>query len=312
MPTPEILRPAGVYRVQREDSARSLVPPPPPPRLEPLVTVPASAQEYPILNQRFSPPKRSLSFNPQSLIATLSRTEFWLNKVGIVLFLFGVAFLFKYAIDKQWITEEARLGAGVLLGSVLLTFGLRLHGSRRHFSQVLMGGAIATYYITGYAAYNVFPDLHVPYEAALAFMVVATVLAFALSLWGDDVSLSLIGAGGGLLTPFVLNTNATHIPFLMGYTCLLMAGTSAIYVFRGWRSLLWTTVAGGWAIILASLTAASLEGYFTTLTWTMRPTRSPCKWVWSQCCSPPGAYPSCRKPCGIATRRATFVRRSTS
>ena len=127
----------------------------------------------------------------QPLVATLRHTEFWLNKVGIVLFLFGVAFLFKYAIDKQWIDEPARFGAGVLMGSILLALGLRLHASRRHFSQVLVGGAIATYYITGYAAYNIFPDLHIPYEAVFAFMGAATVLAFAISLWGDDAILSL-------------------------------------------------------------------------------------------------------------------------
>ncbi len=179
----------------------------------------------------------------------LRRTEFWLNKVGIVLFLCGVAFLFKYAIDKQWITEEERLATGVLLGSVLLVLGLRLHATRRHFSQVLVGGAIAAYYITGYAAYNIFPDLHVPYQIVFGFMGFATLLAFVISLWGDELALSLIGVTGGFLTPFVLNGNEVHLPFLMTYICLLLAGTSAIYIYRGWRSLLWTSFAGGWAIL---------------------------------------------------------------
>jgi hypothetical protein len=200
--------------------------------------------------------------NQRSPIASLRRTEFWLNKVGIVLFLFGVAFFFKYAIDNRWITEEARLGAGVLFGSVLLAFGLRFHSTRRHFSQVLMGGAVATYYITGYAAYNIFPDLHIPYEAAFAFMGFATLLAFALSLWGDDVSLSLIGAAGGLLTPFVLNINRVELPFLVGYTCLVLVGTSAIYTFRGWRSLLWTSFAGAATITMFSIFKGTFLGYF--------------------------------------------------
>src|SRR5439155_11311060 len=80
------------------------------PQHEAVPDGPALAKSYPIRNPRSALPKRSFTFNPQSLIATLSRTEFWLNKVGIVLFLFGVAFLFKYAIDRRWITEEARLG----------------------------------------------------------------------------------------------------------------------------------------------------------------------------------------------------------
>jgi hypothetical protein len=252
---PQTLKPSGVYKVQAEPGDR-LPPLPPPSSRRESVLPPAAPTIEQVIQKQPAPHKT------YSALATLRRTEFWLNKVGIVLFLFGVAFLFKYAIDKQWITEEARLGAGVLLGSILLAFGLRLHTSKRHFSQVLMGGAIATYYITGYAAYNVFPDLHIPYEAAFAFMGLATLLAFVLSLWGDDVSLSLIGAAGGLLTPFVLNASTVYLPFLMAYTCLVLAGTGAIYIFRGWRSLLWTSVAGGWAIILVSLSHGAFGGLF--------------------------------------------------
>lgn len=193
-------------------------------------------------------PAQSVS-TPFSITKLLKNTEFWLNKVGIVLFLFGVAFLFKYALDHRWLSEEMRVGIGALLGSVLLGLGLWLHKERRHFSQVLLGGAIATYYITGYAAYVVFPNLGVPYDIAFGAMALVTALAFALSLWGDDLSLSLIGVTGAMLIPFVLNNWAVDPLFLSGYARVVLAGMGAIYLFRGWRSLLWASFVGGWAIV---------------------------------------------------------------
>jgi hypothetical protein len=182
----------------------------------------------------------------------LRKAEFWLNKVGIVLFLFGVVFLFRYAVDNHWLNEQARVGAGLLLGSILLGFGMLLHAQRRHLSQVLLGGAIATYYITGYAAYNIFPTLNVPYEAALAYMTVVTTLAFLLSLWHGEAVLALIGVVGGLLTPFALGFSQVEVSGLIMYTTLIVVGTSAIYLRRGWRAILWCAFAGGAANLLVA------------------------------------------------------------
>lgn len=178
----------------------------------------------------------------------LGKSEFWLNKVGIGLLLLGLAFFFKYSIDRGWLNEPVRIGAGLLLGTVLLGAGLRWHTTRPQFSQVLLGGSIATYYITGYAAYEMFHL--VDYGVAFGFMALTTALAFALAVRQDRVILSGIGVAGGLLTPFVLTTTATGATGLVTYTCLVLAGASGIYLFRGWRSLLWLAYAGGWAVLV--------------------------------------------------------------
>lgn len=181
----------------------------------------------------------------------LKRSEFWINKVGIGLLLLGLAFFFKYSLDQGWLgailVPPVRVAFGLVLGSVLLVFGLRMHSSRRHYSQVLMGGSVASYYITGFASYEL---LHLaPYWLAFTFMVAVTLLAFALAIWQNESILSLIGTAGALATPFLLPTDSKDITGLISYTVLVLAGTSAIYLFRGWRSLLWTAFAGGWIVL---------------------------------------------------------------
>jgi Predicted membrane protein (DUF2339) len=199
-----------------------------------------------------SQPSAPLSVKPttQPNFDWLQNWEFWLNRLGIGLLLLGVGFLFKYSIDQGWLTPSVRVGFGLALGIALLGIGLRLQSERRAFSQILMGGSIATFYISGFASFQLFKL--VPYGVALVFMVAVTLLAFFLSLRQNQAVLSVLGAVGGLGTPFLLYTNSGSVTGLIGYTVLLLIGTSAIYWQQGWRSLLWTGFLGGWLIFAGS------------------------------------------------------------
>ncbi len=181
----------------------------------------------------------------------IRKNEYWLNKIGIGLLLFGVAFLFKYSIDQGWLTPMVRVGFGLALGIVLLVLGTRIYANRKHFSRVLLGGGIATFYITGFAAFQLYALVLHP--IAFAFMATVTVISFVFSLRQDEAILSLIGTLGGLGTPFLLYTGAGSLPALVGYTCVLLAGVSAIYFYKGWLSLLWSSFVGIWLVFLIGL-----------------------------------------------------------
>ena len=176
------------------------------------------------------------------------KSESWLKIVGIGLLLLGVGFLFKFSIDQGWITETVRVGFALLLGSALFATGLHIHEHRRAFSQVLLGGSVATFYIAGFAAFQLYAL--VSHSTAFGYMASVTALAFFLALRQHQTILSIIGALGGLGTPLLLHTGSENLPGLIAYTCLVLSGTSVIYMYRGWRSLLWTSVVGGWAVLL--------------------------------------------------------------
>ena len=173
--------------------------------------------------------------------------QYWISRVGIGLLLLGVAFLFKYAVDQGWLTPEIRVVFGLVLGTVLATIGLRVQRAQRWFSQIMLGGAAATWYITGFAAFQLFHLVSHP--VAFAFMVLVTVLLFWASARQNEPILAVLGAVGGLGTPFLLYTEAGSVPSLIAYTSILLVGTSAIYLFKGWQSLLWITALGGWLVL---------------------------------------------------------------
>jgi uncharacterized membrane protein len=185
-------------------------------------------------------------------IGDLRSGEWWLNKVGIGLLLFGVAFLFIYSVERGWIVPWMRVGAGLAIGISLLVVGSRVNRHRRAFGQVLLGGGVGALYITGFAAFQLYSLL--PHPAAFSFMVAVTLLAFVLSLQGDGVSLSLIGVLGGLGTPFLLYDDTGTLGGLVLYTCVILTGMVAVYFRKGWVSLLTVSFVGGWTVFLIGYT----------------------------------------------------------
>jgi Predicted membrane protein (DUF2339) len=172
----------------------------------------------------------------------------WLNRLGIVLLLLGVALLFRYSIDMGWLTPGVRVGFGAAVGAVLTLVGLRMD-ERRRFASVLLGGGVATFYITGWAAYNLYGLIG--YPLAFAGMIAITAGAFGLALWRGQPALAILGAFGGLGTPLILGISNASPRGLALYTSAVLAWTVAPYLRRGWRSVLWTSMAFGW-VLLAS------------------------------------------------------------
>jgi uncharacterized membrane protein len=187
---------------------------------------------------------------PSRLPENMWQSDFWFNKIGLGLLLLALAFLFNYAVDQGWLTPAVRLAIGLLLGTALLGMGYRISGQRRHFGQVLQGGGIAAYFITGFAAFQLYAL--VSYPLAFGFMVLVTGLAFLLSLRQKEAILSLIGGLGGLATPFLLYTGEGSPIGLILYTCLICASLVAIYFFQGWQAVQWLTNTGGWVILLVA------------------------------------------------------------
>lgn len=196
---------------------------------------------------------------PRSLLRRLVswgrlRSEDWLNYVGIGLFLFGVAFLFRYTVEQGWLVPAVRVGLGAALGGILLGTGLRLPAGRR-LRPVLLGGSGATFYATLFAAYQLYGL--VAYATAFGGMAVVTVVLVGLAVRQAEPTLALVGVLGGLGTPFLLYNEAGGLVGLSLYLCAVVGGACAVFWSRGWQSLLYATVAGGWAAFFVAVVRAT-------------------------------------------------------
>lgn len=172
--------------------------------------------------------------------------QLWLNRLGIGLVLLGTGLLFRYSIEMGWLTPAVRVGFGAAVGAVLFALGLRLD-TRQRYGAVLLGGGVATWYTTGWAAFNLYGL--VGYVAAFVGMVAITVVAFGMALRRDAPALGVLGAVGGLGTPLLLGVSyGTPRGFAL-YTCLILAWTAGVFLYRGWRWVLWTAQVLAWALL---------------------------------------------------------------
>jgi uncharacterized membrane protein len=186
-------------------------------------------------------PKRSRLRVPEQL----KDVGYWFRILGIGLLLLGTVFIFKYSEDEGRGMMTLRVAIGAVMGLALAAIGYRLRHSERHFSSVLSGGGIGVWYITGFAAFQIF-DL-IAALPAFAFMTIVTVLAFMLAVRQNVVALSIIGAVGGMGTPWLLYETDRALAGPVAYMCLVLAGAVAVYAKKRWKALLWSSafVAGG-------------------------------------------------------------------
>src|ERR1041385_9057568 len=145
-PPPIAKSPAEEARIKilREDAERGPVPPPPPmPHIPPRqnVAVPRFAQT----------PQRS----SESLEGTIGKL--WLNRIGIVAILIGVAYFLKYAFDSGWIGPGGRVAIGLIAGMAVVVWSesFRRKGSAA-FSYSLKAVGIGILYLSLWAASQYF------------------------------------------------------------------------------------------------------------------------------------------------------------
>ncbi|MEN8206026.1 MAG: DUF2339 domain-containing protein [Pseudomonadota bacterium] len=156
-------------------------------------------------------------------------------RVGVVVLFFGVAFLMRYAAERNLVPVELRLAAIALAAIVVLVIGWRLRERPGHYGLVLQGGAIGVLYLTVYGAAKLYGLL----PMGLAFVLMASIVALSalLAVLQNARSLALFGSAGGFLAPVLASTGSGSHVALFSYYALLNAGILTIAWYRSWREL---------------------------------------------------------------------------
>ena len=177
-------------------------------------------------------------------------------KVGMIVSLFGVAFLIKEGVDRGWLVLpiELRLILVAIFGITLLIIGWRLREKRRVYALTVQGGGIAIIYLTTFAAFKLYGLL--PPAAAFVMLVLVTVAAGALAVMQDARTLALTGIVGGFAAPILVSTGAGNHVILFTYYAVLNAAVFGISWFKAWRIL---NVLG----FLFTFVVGTLWGYFS-------------------------------------------------
>lgn len=156
-----------------------------------------------------------------------------INKIGILILVLGISFFVKYAIDKDWINEPARVGIGILCGSLVMAIAHKLKKNYVAFSSVLVAGAISIFYFTIYIAFHKYQL----FSQTIAFSIMAIITAFStlVSVSYDRQELAVLSLIGGFATPFMVSTGEGNYVVLFTYIAILNIGVLGVSYFKKWR-----------------------------------------------------------------------------
>jgi uncharacterized membrane protein len=226
-------------RLLRIEAAVGLSPAAPPASVEPEIepaTAPPPLQVMPPPLPRTPPPLPQVNAaTPEPALETTFGLG-WLNRVAVITLIFGVGFLFKYAVDSQWIGPAMRVALGVAAASLSLFLGewISLRG-QKIFARGLTGLGLALLYLSFYAGFGFYHLL--PQVTAFLLMCLTTAAAAMLALHYDSQAVALLGLAGGYLTPVLLSTGENQMWILADYTSMLNLGALAIACAKRWPAL---------------------------------------------------------------------------
>ncbi|OOV18483.1 DUF2339 domain-containing protein [Flavobacterium sp. LM4] len=156
-----------------------------------------------------------------------------INKIGVLILVLGISYFVKYAIDKDWINEPARVGIGVLCGVLVMGIAHKLRKNYAAFSSVIVAGAIAIFYFTIGIAFH---DYHL-FNQSIAFSIMVVITAFSalISLSYNRIELAVLSLIGGFSVPFMVSAGEGNYIVLFSYITILNIGILAIAYYKKWN-----------------------------------------------------------------------------
>lgn len=157
------------------------------------------------------------------------------GKIGILIFIIGIGFFVKYAIDQNWINETARTLMGYAVGAGMLVLAERLHKRYHTFSSLLAGGAFGIYYLITAIAFHYYALFS--HTIAFVILCVTTIFMSAVSVLYDRKELAVTALVGGFIAPFIISTDSSSIISLQIYITILNIGMSCLAMYKKWAIL---------------------------------------------------------------------------
>ncbi|MDR7241404.1 DUF2339 domain-containing protein [Priestia megaterium] len=144
----------------------------------------------------------------------------WLPRIFIFVFIIGVLWGFKAASDYGLMNEKAKVVLGFVVSiGFAVTGHFQIKKGRLVLGQVLVGGAIPILMLTTFAMHSLY-HLAGP---TLAFILNASwiILGIIATVFYRSQALGIISAVGGVLVPFLIESNSPNALVFIGYETLL-------------------------------------------------------------------------------------------
>lgn len=260
---------ARVYELEKRAGIEAGAPAPAAPSAQAAVAPPPLPPHAPA-PQAIRPPK--IASLPERDTADLESKigKVWLNRIGIMAILAGVAYFIKYAFDSGYIGPGGRVAIGLVAGIAVVLWSERFRKKDyKAFSYSLKAVGIGTLYLSLWGAFQVYHLIDS--GPAFAAMIVVTAATMVLAITQDAEILAAYALVGGFSTPVLVSTGQNHEIVLFSYVAILNLGMLVASAYKPWRRLTWGSALGtvvlyaGWYDRFYSVSQRPLTVFFVAL-----------------------------------------------
>jgi uncharacterized membrane protein len=196
--------------------------------------------------------------------------ESWLGRnallvVGVLALVAALGFTLKYAFDQGWVSPAARVGAGVVAGVLIASYGeLLVRRELVRFGAALQGAGAAVVYLAAWGAAGPFQFL--PAGIGIAALAIISGLVLLSALRSSEQYLAGLAAAGAYLAPVLLGDASEAVDLLLVYSVLVSVPLCAATLLRRWRATYLVVVVGFFALwVLASSADPGLRTAYLAL-----------------------------------------------
>jgi uncharacterized membrane protein len=158
-----------------------------------------------------------------------------LVRAGVLVLIFGVAFLLRYLSEHTHVPIGYRL-SGVAGGALVLWgVGWRLRRRRPGYALALQGGGFGVLYLVVYAALRLFALLSA--ASALPLLALVAALSALLALLQNSLALELLAVVAAFLAPILASSGQGSHVVLFSYYLVLNLSIVTVAWFKSWRPL---------------------------------------------------------------------------
>lgn len=145
-----------------------------------------------------------------------------LDKFGIAAFLVGLALFINLSMELDWINNFGRLFFGIFLTIILLVTGYLIRKKFVHFSNILIGGGIASFIFAVFSAYYQYHIIPLPIWVILTIFIIAATILISISVKRHEIAIITFIAA--YIAPFTVNFVTSDYIVLFSYLTLLNLG----------------------------------------------------------------------------------------
>jgi uncharacterized membrane protein len=171
-----------------------------------------------------------------------------IHLVGIVVLVIGLSIGVKYAIDRELISEAARIVFAYMAGVVLYLLSWRLRKKYQLFSAILFSGAMASLYFTTYAAFVYYGF----FSFAITFLLMVGLTAYTAfeAIRYNRQEIAVLGMVGAYGIPFLISQNSDRADLFFSYIIVINVGVVYLSFRKRWKVMGQFALFISWALFI--------------------------------------------------------------